>query len=89
MDKIRITDLEVFYQVGITEQERAKPQRLLLSIEMEHDFTSVSKTGWKPLLLHHFVSVPPVTLANGPRAPRHAPPVESQISSPPPKCFAA
>ena len=38
MDKIRITDLEVFYQVGVTEEERAKPQRLLLSLEMEHDF---------------------------------------------------
>ena len=40
MDKIRITDLEVFYQVGVTDEERAKPQRLLVSIEMEHDFTS-------------------------------------------------
>ena len=40
MDKIRITDLEVFYQVGVTEEERAKPQRLLVSVEMEHDFTS-------------------------------------------------
>ncbi len=40
MDKIRITDLEVFYQVGVTEEERAKPQRLLLTVEMEHDFTS-------------------------------------------------
>ena len=40
MDKIRITDLEVFYQVGVTDEERAKPQRLLLSVEMEHDFTS-------------------------------------------------
>ena len=39
MDKIKITDLEVFYQVGVTEEERSKPQRLLLSIEMEHDFT--------------------------------------------------
>jgi dihydroneopterin aldolase len=40
MDKIRITDLEVFYQVGVTEEERAKAQRLLVSVEMEHDFTS-------------------------------------------------
>ena len=40
MDKIRITDLEVFYQVGVSDEERSKPQRLLLSIEMEHDFTS-------------------------------------------------
>jgi len=40
MDTIKITDLEVFYQVGVTEEERAKAQRLLLSIEMTHDFTS-------------------------------------------------
>lgn len=40
MDKIRITDLEVFYCVGVTEAERAKPQRLLISVEMAHDFTS-------------------------------------------------
>jgi dihydroneopterin aldolase len=40
MDTIRITDLEVFYQVGVTDEERAKAQRLLLSIELEHDLTS-------------------------------------------------
>ena len=40
MDKIKITDLEVFYQVGVTDEERAKPQRLLVSVEMEHDFTT-------------------------------------------------
>jgi dihydroneopterin aldolase len=40
MDKIRITDLEVFYQVGVTEAERATPQRLLVSLEMTHDFKS-------------------------------------------------
>jgi len=40
MDKIRITDLEVFYQVGVTDAERATPQRLLVSVEIDHDFTS-------------------------------------------------
>jgi len=38
MDTIIISDLEVFYQVGTTDQERAKPQRLLISLEMQHDF---------------------------------------------------
>jgi FolB domain-containing protein len=38
MDKIRIVDLEVFYHVGVTDQERAQPQRLLVSVEVEHDF---------------------------------------------------
>src|SRR5262249_14325019 len=37
-DKIRITDLEVFYHVGVPDAERAQAQRLLLSLELEHDF---------------------------------------------------
>ena len=42
MDTIIISDLEVFYQVGITEAERAKPQRLLLTVEMAHDFKAAA-----------------------------------------------
>ena len=38
MDTITISDLEVFYCVGVPDEERAKPQRLLLTVEMEHDF---------------------------------------------------
>jgi len=34
MDLIRIVDFEVNYRVGVTEEERAKPQRLLVSLEM-------------------------------------------------------
>ncbi len=40
MSKITIVDLEVFYCVGVTDQERAKPQRLLLTVEMDFDFSS-------------------------------------------------
>jgi FolB domain-containing protein len=32
---IRITDLEVFYRVGVPDEERAHPQRLLLTVDME------------------------------------------------------
>ena len=42
MDTITISDLEVFYKVGITEAERATPQRLLVTVEMTHDFTSAA-----------------------------------------------
>jgi dihydroneopterin aldolase len=42
MDTITISDLEVFYRVGVTEAERAQPQRLLITVEMIHDFTSAS-----------------------------------------------
>jgi FolB domain-containing protein len=39
MPTIRIVDLEVFYRVGVPDAERATPQRLLVTIEMAHDFS--------------------------------------------------
>jgi len=42
MDTITICDLEVFYCVGVPDEERAKPQRLLLTVEMEHDFRAAA-----------------------------------------------
>ena len=44
MSKIKIADLEVFYRVGVPDEERAQPQRLLLSLEMEFDFATAVKT---------------------------------------------
>ena len=44
MDKIIIKDLEVFYHVGVPDEERAKPQRLLITVEMEHDFSEAART---------------------------------------------
>lgn len=38
MGKITIQDLEVAYRVGVPDEERAKPQRLLVVIEMLKDF---------------------------------------------------
>jgi len=38
VDKITIHDLEVSYRVGVPDQERAAPQRLLLVIELTKDF---------------------------------------------------
>jgi FolB domain-containing protein len=32
---IQIADLEVYYRVGVPDEERAQPQRLLVSVEME------------------------------------------------------
>lgn len=37
MDKIVIKDLEVDAHVGVTEAERAQPQRLLVTVELERD----------------------------------------------------
>jgi len=42
MSKITIVDLEVHYCVGISDEERAKPQRLLLTVDMSLDFSSAS-----------------------------------------------
>lgn len=42
MSKITIVDLEVFWCVGVTDEERAKPQRLLVTVDMSLDFTSAS-----------------------------------------------
>jgi FolB domain-containing protein len=44
MDKITISDLEVAFRVGVTEAERAQPQRLLLTIEIEHDLTPAASS---------------------------------------------
>jgi dihydroneopterin aldolase len=40
MSKISVVELEVFYCVGVTDAERAKPQRLLITAELDCDFTS-------------------------------------------------
>jgi dihydroneopterin aldolase len=42
MSKINIVDLEVFYSVGVSDEERATPQRLLLTVEMGFDFSSAA-----------------------------------------------
>jgi dihydroneopterin aldolase len=44
MSKISIVDLEVFYRVGVPDAERAQPQRLLLTVEMEFDFDKAAKS---------------------------------------------
>jgi dihydroneopterin aldolase len=44
MAKISIVDLEVMYRVGVPDAERAHPQRLLLTVEMESDCTTAANT---------------------------------------------
>jgi dihydroneopterin aldolase len=44
MSRISIVDLEVFYRVGVPDAERAQPQRLLLTVKMESDFSKAAKT---------------------------------------------
>ena len=42
MSKTSIVDLEVFYRVGVPAAERARPQRLLLTVEMDCDFSAAA-----------------------------------------------
>jgi dihydroneopterin aldolase len=57
MDKIKISDLEVFYHVGVTEEERANPQRLLLTVEMLYDFANaISRDNLGDTIDYHAVS---------------------------------
>lgn len=44
MDKIIINDLEVLYRIGVSEEERATPQRLLISVEMTRDVSAAAAT---------------------------------------------
>ncbi len=39
MDLITLQDLEVFYHIGVPDEERVHPQRLLITVEMETDIT--------------------------------------------------
>ncbi len=57
MDHIIIRDLEVWYRVGVPEEERAAPQRLLLSLDLEADLAPSAASDE----LHHTVDYHAVT----------------------------
>ena len=44
MSKITVVDLEVCYHVGVPDEERARPQRLLLTVEMTVDFAAAARS---------------------------------------------
>lgn len=43
MDQIIINELALSVRVGVPAAERSKPQRLLVTIEMDHDFSDAAK----------------------------------------------
>jgi len=55
MSKITIVDLEVFYCVGVPDEERAKPQRLLLTVDMSFDFSSAAMNDRVTKTIDYFV----------------------------------
>jgi len=44
VDKIVVKDLEVDARIGVTEAERAGPQRLLITVELECDLAPAGRT---------------------------------------------
>lgn len=44
MDKIRISDLEVETQLGVTSAERARAQRVLVNVELERDLAEAGRS---------------------------------------------
>jgi FolB domain-containing protein len=54
MDRITIKDLEVFYRVGVSEQERSAAQRLLLTIEIDHGFDAAAKKDHLSATIDYF-----------------------------------
>ena len=44
MDKITIQDLAVLCHIGVPDEERAKPQRLLITVVMSGDFSSACRS---------------------------------------------
>ena len=44
MDTITIKDLGVLCKIGVPDEERAKPQRLLITVEMSGDFSQAAQS---------------------------------------------
>ncbi len=44
MDQIQIQDLEVSFRVGVSNNERVRPQRLTISVIMEMDATAAAQS---------------------------------------------
>jgi len=54
MSRINLVDLEVFYHIGITDAERAKPQRLLITVEMDYDFSIAAQSDRLDRTINYF-----------------------------------
>lgn len=54
MSTISIVDLEVFYHIGVPDEERATPQRLLLSVDLELDFSAAARSDSLENTINYF-----------------------------------
>ncbi len=55
MDTIIIADLEVHFRVGVPEAERAAPQRLAITLELEGDFSAAAGDDLRRTVDYHAV----------------------------------
>ncbi|HYG22593.1 MAG TPA: dihydroneopterin aldolase [Verrucomicrobiae bacterium] len=54
MARISIVDLEVFFNVGVTDEERAQPQRLLISVDMTADIAQAAVSDRVEKTINYF-----------------------------------
>jgi dihydroneopterin aldolase len=54
MSRISIVDLEVFWSVGLSDEERAKPQRLLVTVDLHLDFESAAMSDRIEKTINYF-----------------------------------
>lgn len=53
-DTITLCDLEVRYRVGVPDEERARPQRLLLTIELDLDVSPAARSDDLTQTINYF-----------------------------------
>ena len=54
MSRISIVDLEIHVHIGVPDEERATPQRILMTVEMDHDFNSAIATDCVTKTINYF-----------------------------------
>ena len=53
-DRIHIEDLEVHFHVGVPEEERARPQRLLVTVDLDLDFGPAARADDVEKTINYF-----------------------------------
>ena len=54
MDTITIKDLSVLRKIGVPDEERANPQRLLITVEMSGDFSRAAQADEIALTINYY-----------------------------------
>ena len=66
MDTITLCDLEVQFHIGVPDAERSLPQRLLLTVELDHDLSAAAESDTLEKTINYYsVSRRLLELGNG------------------------